>query len=33
MEDVPKMVNLYEKRNGIEFRTDKNKKLYVYEKK
>ena len=33
MEDVPKMVNLYEKRNGIEFRTDKNKKLYVYETK
>ena len=33
MEDVPKMVNLHEKRNGIEFRTDKNKKVYVYEKK
>ena len=33
MEDVPKMVNLFEKRNGIEFRTDKNKKLYVYETK
>ena len=33
MEDVPKMINLFEKRNGIEFRTDKNKKVYVYEKK
>ena len=33
MEDVPKMVNLHEKRNGIEFRTDKNKKVYVYETK
>ena len=33
MEDVPKTVNLYESRNGIKFRTDKNKKLYVYEAK
>ena len=32
MEDVPKVVNLHEKRNGIKFRTDKNKKIYLYKK-
>ena len=26
------MVKLYEKRNGVEFRTDKNGKVYVYMK-
>ena len=30
--DIPKMVKLFEKRNGVEFRTDKNNKLYVYTK-
>ena len=32
IKDVPKMVKLYEKRNGVEFRTDKNGKVYVYMK-
>ena len=30
--DIPKMIKLYEKRNGVEFRTDKNNKLYIYTK-
>jgi hypothetical protein len=32
IKDVPKMVKLFEKRNGVEFRTDKNGKVYVYMK-
>jgi hypothetical protein len=30
LQDVPKMINLYEKQSGIEFREDRRKKLYVY---
>ena len=30
MADVPKMINAFEKKSGIEFKTDKNGKVYVY---
>ena len=28
--DAPKMINAFDKKHGIEFKTDKNKKLYIY---